>query len=151
MYKRLISLSLADEETCFLWGARQTGKSTLLKQRYDTPLYYDLLKSDRYRSLLSDPSLLREELEARKITGENQEQPIIIDEIQKIPDLLDEIHWLIENRGLRFILCGSSARELRRGHANLLGGRAVRYELFPLTFSESPGFDLTRALTRGFR
>ena len=64
MYDRAISLSLAAEESCFLWGARQTGKSTLLKQRFDTPLYYDLLKSDRYRELLATPSLLREEIEA---------------------------------------------------------------------------------------
>lgn len=63
--------------------------------------------------------------------------------------LLDEIHWLIENSNLRFILCGSSARKVKRGHANLLGGRAVRYELFPLVFPEIPQFDLKRALNNG--
>jgi uncharacterized protein len=149
MYDRSISLSLVDDESCFLWGARQTGKSTLLKSRFDTPYYYDLLRADRYRPLLVNPSLLREELDAEGITGANQKVPIIIDEVQKIPDLLDEVHWLIENRDLRFILCGSSARKLKRGHANLLGGRAVRYELLPLTCREIPEFDLERALSHG--
>ena len=92
---------------------------------------------------------MREELSAAGITGDTQQAPVIIDEVQKIPELLDEIHWLIENRGIRFILCGSSARKLRRGHANLLGGRAVRYELYPLTANEIPQFDLVRALNRG--
>ena len=149
MYNRVVDLSLVDEESCFLWGARQTGKSTLLRDRYGTQHYYDLLLSDRYRQLIDDPSILREELIALNVTGNAQRQPVIIDEVQKIPDLLDEIHWLIENRGIRFILCGSSARKLKRGHANLLGGRAVRYELYPLTFGEIPQFDLIQAMNRG--
>lgn len=149
MYHRVLHLSRVEKESCFLWGARQTGKSTLLKQRYHTPYYYDLLKSDQYRRLINQPSLLREELTASNVTGDNQEQPIIIDEVQKIPDLLDEVHWLMENRGIRFILCGSSGRKLKGGHANPLGGRAVRYELHPLTFGEVPQFDLIRALNRG--
>jgi len=149
MYRRALRLSLTEKESCFLWGARQTGKSTLLKERYNTPFYYDLLKSDVYRRLIDEPSLLREELTASNVTGDNQEQPVIVDEVQKIPDLLDEIHWLMENRGIRFILCGSSSRKLKRGHANLLGGRAVRYELHPLTRGEIPQFDLIRALNRG--
>ncbi len=149
MYKRALHLSLMKEESCFLWGARQTGKSTFLKERYHTPLYYDLLKSDQYRRRLHEPSLLREELTALNVTGQTQKSPVIIDEVQKIPDLLDEVHWLIENRGIRFILCGSSARKLKAGHANLLGGRAVRYELFPLTYHEIPQFNLIRALNRG--
>jgi len=86
---------------------------------------------------------------AAGLTGDNQRFPVIIDEVQKAPMLLDEIHWLMANRGMRFILCGSSARKLRRGHANLLGGRAVRYELFPLVYPEIPSFDLVRALHRG--
>jgi predicted AAA+ superfamily ATPase len=83
------------------------------------------------------------------MTGENQKSPVIIDEIQKLPLLLDEIHWLIENKGLRFILCGSSARKLKKGHANLLGGRAVRHELFPFIYKEIPNFSLDIALNRG--
>ncbi|MEJ2025234.1 MAG: DUF4143 domain-containing protein, partial [Deltaproteobacteria bacterium] len=76
-------------------------------------------------------------------------QPVILDEAQKIPQLLDEVHWLIENKGLRFILCGSSARKLKRGRANLLGGRAWRYEMYPLCWPEIKRFDLMRALAHG--
>jgi uncharacterized protein len=72
-----------------------------------------------------------------------------LDEVQKVPDLLDEIHWLIENKGIKFILCGSSARKLKRGQANLLGGRAVRFELYPLVFPEIPDFSLMTALNNG--
>ena len=75
--------------------------------------------------------------------------PVIIDEVQKVPALLDEVHWLIENRGLSFVLCGSSARKLKRGGANLLGGRALRYELHPLVSSEIDEFDLLRAVNHG--
>jgi predicted AAA+ superfamily ATPase len=76
-------------------------------------------------------------------------KPIVIDEVQKVPSLLDEIHWLIENKNLSFLLCGSSARKLKRGHANLLGGRAWRYELFPLVSAEIGSLDLLRALNQG--
>ena len=69
--------------------------------------------------------------------------------VQKVPQLLDEVHWLIENRGLRFVICGSSARKLKRGRANLLGGRAWRYELFPLVSAELENLDLLQALNRG--
>jgi predicted AAA+ superfamily ATPase len=72
--------------------------------------------------------------------------PIILDEVQKVPQVLDEVHWLIENRGLRFILCGSSARKLKRGQANLLGGRAWRYEMFPLVTVEIENFNLLRGV-----
>lgn len=149
MYRRALDLALIDEESCFLWGARQTGKSTFLRERYPDAHYYDLLKSDQYRRLINEPSLLREELTALNVSADTQITPVIIDEVQKIPELLDEIHWLMENRGVRFVLCGSSARKLRRGHANLLGGRAIRYELYPLTYGEVPQFDLIRALNRG--
>ena len=76
-------------------------------------------------------------------------RPIILDEVQKVPELLDEVQWLIENRKLSFLLCGSSARKLRRGQANLLGGRAWRFEMFPLVSAEVPGLDLERALRHG--
>lgn len=81
--------------------------------------------------------------------SEQQEIPIIIDEVQKVPELLDEVHWLIENRKSSFVLCGSSARKLKRGQANLLGGCAWRYELFPLVSAEVPDLDLLRALRNG--
>jgi predicted AAA+ superfamily ATPase len=75
--------------------------------------------------------------------------PIIIDEIQLIPKLLNEIHWLIVNHGFQFILCGSSPRKLKRKGGNLLGGRAIRYQLFSLVSQEIPDFDLVRALNHG--
>ena len=149
MYKRNVTLDISKERTLFLWGARQTGKSTLLKWLFPEARWYDLLLSDTYRRLISNPALIRQECDAENTTGETQKHPIIVDEVQKVPDLLDEIHWLIENRGIRFILCGSSARKLKRGHGNLLGGRATRCELHPLVYPEIPEFSLAKALTFG--
>jgi uncharacterized protein len=149
MYFRKIKLELAATETCFLWGPRQTGKTTLLRNLFPGARYYDLLLSDVYQTLLLHPQQIREELLAAGVNGENQESPVIIDEIQKLPSLLDEIHWLIENRKIRFVLCGSSTRKLRRSHANLLGGRAVRYHLYPLVYPEVSDFEIVKALNRG--
>ena len=149
MYERIQNLRLSSRESCFLWGPRQTGKSTQLKKLFPEAMRYDLLLSPEYQRLLRSPELIREECSAAGINGDTQRDPIIIDEIQKIPSLMDEIHWLIVNKGLRFILCGSSARKLKRGHANLLGGRGVRYEMYPLTFQEIPDFELIKALNSG--
>jgi predicted AAA+ superfamily ATPase len=150
MYKRILNLPLSTSETCFVWGPRQTGKSTLLKTIYPDAKRYDLLLSDQYQRLLLQPSLIREECLAVDLKAENQVSPIIVDEVQKIPILLDEIHWLIENRKLRFILCGSSARKVKRGRGNLLGGRAVRHELHPLVYPEIPDFsNCSSRLLRG--
>ena len=149
MYYRIQNLNLSSHETCFLWGPRQTGKSTLLKSLFPKAVRYDLLLSSEYQRLLRDPSVIREECRAIGLDANAQQDPIIIDEIQKIPVLLDEVHWLMENKGLRFILCGSSARKLKRGYANLLGGRAIRYELYPLVCSEIPNFSLAKALNSG--
>ena len=126
MLARKINLQDAHNDSLFLWGARQTGKSTLLKMMFPHTRYIDLLKSDEFERYNRRPALLREELE---LLPENE--LIIIDEIQKSPALLDEVHWLMSNRNLRFILSGSSARKLRRGGVNLLGGRAVRKHLYP--------------------
>jgi predicted AAA+ superfamily ATPase len=128
----------------FLWGARQTGKSTLLKKLYPDAPYFDLLLSNEYERFLRNPSLLREILSIPGLSS-----PVIIDEIQRIPSLLNEVHWLIENRGIRFILSGSSPRKILRSGGNLLGGRAMRYELYPLTSAEVPEFDLLKALKSG--
>lgn len=105
---------------------------------------YDLLKSDVRVALQLRPSQLREECELL-----DDGELIIIDEVQKVPALLDEVHWLIENKNQRFVLSGSSARKLRRSGANLLGGRALRQTLFPLVSAEIPEFDLNRALNHG--
>jgi predicted AAA+ superfamily ATPase len=149
MYKRSLNIELLEGSSCFLWGPRQTGKSTLLRESFPNARRYDLLMSDEYRRLLHQPALLREEclILAKKAAG--PPVPIVLDEVQKVPDLLDEVHWLIENTDLQFILCGSSARKLLRGQGNLLGGRALRYELFPLTYSEVPDFSLDCALNDG--
>ena len=144
---RELVFDLPPGQSAFLWGARQTGKSTLLRERFPDSIHIDLLDSDQMIALSARPARLGETL-AREST-EKLSRPIIIDEIQKVPGLLDEVHRLIETRGLSFILCGSSARKLRRAGVNLLGGRAWRFELFPLSWNEVPDFDLLRALNRG--
>lgn len=149
MYKRVLSLPLSETETCFLWGPRQTGKSTLVKTLFPNVSRYDLLLSNEYHRLLTNPGLIREEYLAQNQDAAQKRLPVIIDEVQKIPALLNEVHWLIENVGVRFILCGSSARKIKRGQANLLGGRAIRYELHPLVYTEIPDFSLSKALNFG--
>ena len=134
MFNRNLALPAPGEENSFLWGPRQTGKSTLLGQRYPRSRWIDLLRSDEFRRYAANPEFLRQEIEGQGWPVVNDR--IVIDEIQKVPALLDEVHWLIENRGLHFALCGSSARKVRRGAANLLGGRAIRYELHGLTAHE---------------
>lgn len=134
----------AENESFFLWGARQTGKSTLLRRLYPDALWFDLLLADVYQRMIANPTLLRETLLAN-----SEVKLVIIDEIQRIPELLNEIHWLMTHTSVRFIMSGSSARKIVRGDANLLGGRALRYDLFPLTSQEIPNFDLIRALNNG--
>jgi predicted AAA+ superfamily ATPase len=145
-YQRALKMTLPQQQSAFLWGARQVGKSSLLKKLFPNSLSFDLLEADLYFRLLKEPSQLREILLAE---GIKKNLPIIIDEVQKIPALLDEVHGLIENHGFQFVLCGSSARKLKREHANLLGGRAWRYVLHPLTFKEITDFDLLKGLNRG--
>ncbi len=148
MFKRKCDLPESGSETFFLWGSRQIGKSTLLREAYPAGRWVDLLRAEEFRRYLSRPESLREEIEADPPEPGRQ---VVIDEIQKVPALLDEVHWLIENRGLHFALCGSSARKVKRGAANLLGGRAMRYELHGLTAAElGPEFDLDRILNHGY-
>ena len=145
--ERVLRIDLPERQSAFLWGPRKTGKTTWLRSAFPESIRYDLLETDLFLELSKRPSLLREQLLA---VDENRlREPVIIDEVQKVPALLDEIHWLIENRGLRFILCGSSARKLRRGRANLLGGRAWRFEMHPFVSAELDDLDLLRALNRG--
>ena len=146
--RRLLQLPVPGTETFFLWGPRQAGKTTLLRQSYPDARWVDLLKSDEFRRYSVNPELLRQEIEA---DGPDPTRQVVIDEVQKVPALLDEVHWLMENRGLSFALCGSSARKVRRGGANLLGGRAVRLELRGLTAGElGDDFDLPRMLNHGY-
>ena len=148
MFERNLCLPPPRTETFFLWGPRQAGKTTLLKAQYGGCRWIDLLKADEFRRYVANPEFLRQEVEAGDTGGGTQ---IVVDEIQKVPTLLDEVHWLIENRGVHFALCGSSARKVRRGAANLLGGRAVRYQLHGLTAAEiGPDFDLDRLLNHGY-
>ena len=144
MYNRKQLFIGAENESVFFWGARQTGKSTLLKTLYPNALTFDLLLSSVYNDLLKDPDSLRE-----TILANLDKTPVIIDEIQRLPNLLNEVHWLIVNHNVRFILSGSSPRKIIRSGANLLGGRALRYELYPLISQEIPDFDLIRAINNG--
>lgn len=144
MYSRRQIFEGAENESLFLWGARQTGKSTLLKELFPNALWFDLLLSNEYEKLNKNPEILRETILANLSVS-----PVIIDEIQRIPTLLNEVHWLISNHNVRFIMCGSSPRKILRSGANLLGGRALRYELYPLISVEIPDFDLLKALNNG--
>ncbi len=144
---RLLSLPENPKRSFFLWGPRLTGKTSLLKTTYPDALRLDLLKSDFFAKYSQRPNALREELTALK----QHPKLVVIDEIQKIPPLLNEVHWLIEELGIVFALCGSSTRKLKRGHANLLGGRALRYELHGLVSKElGEMFNITRALNHGY-
>src|SRR3990172_13172515 len=142
-FKRILNIKLPHKQSAFLWGARKTGKSTYLKNRFPNSIVFDFLKTDLFFKISKNPAMLREMLLVKDKAL--LKYPIILDEVQKVPHVLDEVHWLIENKDLRFVLCGSSARKLKRGHANLLGGRAWRYELFPLFSPEIGKVDLLRA------
>lgn len=144
MYHRVFNIEEQLDEGMFLFGARQVGKSTLLKERFPQAIYYDLLKSNVRRRLKRNPETFREAL-ASKPAG----TLVIVDEIQKVPDLLDEVHWLMVNKGLFFILSGSSARKLKRSGANTLGGRAEPRTLFPLVWPEVDDFEIDRAVQNG--
>lgn len=144
MYHRVFNIEEQLDEGMFLFGARQVGKSTLLKERFPHAIYYDLLKSNVRRRLKRNPETFREAL-ASKPAG----TLVVVDEIQKVPDLLDEVHWLMVNKGLFFILSGSSARKLKRSGANTLGGRAEPRTMFPLVWPEVDDFEIDRAVQNG--
>jgi len=140
--KRLFELNLPAGKSAFLWGPRKVGKTYWISHSLKKATVIDLLKTDTLAEYVSRPALLRE----RYL---NHKGLIVIDEVQKVPQLLDEVHWLIENRKLSFLLAGSSARKLRLGHANLLGGRAWRKTMVPLSFLEVTDFDLERVMISG--
>ena len=144
MIQRYFNIEDVRHGSVFLFGARQTGKTTLLLSLFPDSRFYDMLENDTYERLRRNPSLLRQELQDCE-PGEI----VIIDEIQLIPELLNEVHWLITRKDIHFILSGSSARKLKRKGVNTLGGRAVRNVLYPLVSSEVPEFDLVKAVNRG--
>ena len=147
MYARTLAIELPCGQSAFLWGARKTGKSTLLRRRFPLSARFDLLDTRLLLEFTRAPWTLSERI--RALEPAQLKRPILIDEVQKVPAILDEVHRLIESDGLGFVLCGSSARKLKRGRANLLGGRAWRFALHPLTWQEIPDFDLLRAVNRG--
>lgn len=137
--KRYLKLDLPEGQSAFLWGARKTGKSTFLKQHYPNSLFIDFLDSETLHKFTEKPYLLREIVES--FPEEKLKVPIIIDEVQKVPQILNDVHSLIENRienrkPISFILCGSSVRQMRRHGVNFLGGRAWRYVFCPLAYPE---------------
>ena len=145
-YTRILDLQTPlKRKSLFLFGPRQTGKTFYLKKTFPNIPFYNLLESKTFLRLSQRPHLLREELMATASAN----PLIIIDEIQKLPLLLDEVHSLIEEKKMKFILTGSSARKLKRGGANLLGGRATTLHLYPLVSAEIPNFDLIRVLNWG--
>ena len=139
--------SLLAKKSFFLFGPRGTGKSSLIKHTLgDEAVVINLLRTEYQMRLISEPNRLHEIIKAEQ---RNKTQIVVIDEIQKIPALLDEVHRLIEDEGRRFLLTGSSARRLKQHGVNLLGGRARRAELYPLTSQEIPEFNLDRYLRFG--
>jgi len=144
MFPRRIDIPLKTRKSFFLFGPRGTGKTTWLRHHLPEALFINLLRSEHYNRLTADPGLIREMIP----TG--YQDWIIIDEIQRVPELLNEIHDLIESGRHIFILTGSSARKLRQKGVNLLAGRALTYYLHPLTADEQQtAFDLSRSLRHG--
>jgi len=142
--ERILDLpALLQKKSHFLFGPRQTGKTSLIRHSLKGVRSYDLLDTSVYLALSQNPSRISQELDPR-------DGIVVVDEIQRLPVLLNEIHRLIEERGIRFLLTGSSARKLRRGGVNLLGGRARTKHLHPLTYRELGNqFDLFKAIERG--
>jgi predicted AAA+ superfamily ATPase len=139
---RLLVLKLPHRQSAFLWGPRKVGKTYWIRHEFPKAPLIDLLKTEVFADYASRPALLRERYSDHKGL-------LVIDEIQKVPALLDDVHWMIENRGTSFLLTGSSARKLRRGHANLLGGRAWRHSMLPLSYKETEGFNLNKVMVSG--
>ena len=144
MLERIFQINKELEGSIFLFGGRQTGKTTILRQQFPDTTYFDLLDTNVRRRLQQRPVLLYETLKD-KPTG----TLVIIDEIPEVPELLNEVHRLIVERQLVFILCGSSARKLKRKGHNTLGGRALPIYLYPLVSAEIPDFDIDRAVNYG--
>lgn len=146
---RYIDLTkILEKRSAIMLGPRQTGKSWLIRNTFSRHKIYNLLQHETFLQLSYSPQRIREEYVSSKHLP--QDKLIIIDEIQRLPVLLNEVHFMIEEFGVRFLLTGSSARKLRRGGVNLLGGRAQTRYLHPLSICElKDSFDLERALNYG--
>lgn len=144
MIARICPIGNELEDSIFLFGARQTGKSTFLRQRFPESTYIDLLNTTLKQRFARRPALLYEML-----SDASEDTIVIIDEIPEVPELLNEVHRLISEKRLRFILCGSSARKLKRKGYNTLGGRACPVFLYPFVSAEIPDFDLHHAICYG--
>ena len=144
MYERIFDIKNRLDEGMVLFGARQVGKSTLLKNRFPKAIYIDLLNSHLRRRFKQNAALFKEML-----TKYQAETLVIVDEIQKVPELLDEVHSLMVDYGLHFILSGSSARKIKNTGANKLGGRAIPETLYPLESAEITDYDLNKAIQNG--
>lgn len=144
MYIRRLAVQNQDGDSFFLFGARQTGKSTLLHTLFSDAMYYDLLDTSTLARLQRNPSVL-----AQEVAMLPEDSVVVIDEIPLLPQLLNEVHRIIVKRNIRFVLCGSSARKLRRQGTNTLGGRAIPLTLYPLVSAEIPDFDIFKAVRQG--
>ena len=144
VFERAIGKPLESRKSFFLFGPRGTGKTTWLKHRLPEALFVNLLQSEFYNRLTANPGYLRQ------LIPPDHSGWTIIDEVQRIPALLNEVHDLIEARELAFVLTGSSARTLRRKGVNLLAGRALTYRMHPLTVAEQgDAFNLRDSLQSG--
>ncbi len=144
MFNRVLALPLDQEHSIFLFGPRGTGKTSWIKEHLPRALYLDLLDFSTYGPLSANPSRLEQ------LIPSDYRGWVVIDEVQRVPELLNEVHRLIESKKYRFLLTGSSARSLRRSGVNLLAGRALRYQMHPLIIQElGTQFSLVQALTYG--
>lgn len=148
MYNRYLNMALPEKQSAFLWGARKTGKSTYLKKAFPNSYRFNFLNTDLYFTFDKAPWLFREEV--LSLSQKYLDHHIIVDEVQKVPAVMDEIHFMIEEHKLSFIMCGSSSRKMRAAGVNLLGGRAWKYSFFPLAYPEiKENFDLLTIFNNG--
>ena len=144
MIERILRIDKELDSSIFLFGARQTGKSTILRQQFPKSIYIDLLDTEMASRFRRRPVLLYEMLNDKP-----ENTLVIIDEIPEVPELLNEVHRLISEQNLLFILCGSSARKLKRKGKNTLGGRALPIYLYPFVSEEIDDLDIDRAVNYG--
>lgn len=146
---RILNFDLPQGRSAFLWGARKTGKTTFLHEKFANAKFIDLLQSEVFAKYVRNPEYIRSEILALS-DAERKNLVIVIDEVQKVPQILNEIHWMIENiKEVSFVLCGSSSRKLKSSGANLLGGRCWRYQMLPFCYPELKKLDWNKIFNRG--